>query len=665
MAIRSFNLSPARGLAAAQANDVPNLIAIAGPNGSGKSTLLEQLWNQRHQFLEPSTQALYVGPNRTWRAGSLNELATRGFNFDYSQILQAEAIPGFQFAPPGGFHWLGGLTRFGSNADDAQALVKTSIVRISNQSEAFIAEQFRRQGNQIAPGSVPNLLDPLRELVSQLLPHLEFDDINSADANDVKVLFRSRDPMRSNESFDIDHLSSGEKAAIALFLPFIERQIKAIIGNGDTVANGQVPITVLLDEPEIHLHPLLQLNMLEYMREIARNDEAQFIFTTHSPTLLDALEPQELFLLSPASVAPDNQLSRLSDDSEKLEVARSITGGTHLLTRGKPIVFIEGEPDTGHTASDQRVMKLLLPEAEHWAIVPAGGRSQVVKAVSDLHSAHLALPGAPVFGLTDADQNSTNRHDRVITWPVAMIENLLLDPASIATVLAPYSGLGESIKSTRSIESCLKTIAKDRTEDEVRLRVQDKLPSITLRPSEETVEKIKDRLEKQLEQYQSKLAAVDLASIVNDARTEVEKILSEGLELERFRGKLILKEFFKRHRISDAGLGWNVFLTEIARHARRSERVRNLTMKSIVQIKLYFPPELIGILEEMPSGDNRDLSLEACRKERDRWVRGEPQEDGREDLRADLFSLARASRETDPSVAQRLARSAAAIGTPS
>lgn len=75
MAIRTFSVGARRGLAVAAADDLPNLVAIAGPNGTGKSALLEQLWQQRHSLLEAGTEALYVGPNRTWRAGPLTDLA--------------------------------------------------------------------------------------------------------------------------------------------------------------------------------------------------------------------------------------------------------------------------------------------------------------------------------------------------------------------------------------------------------------------------------------------------------------------------------------------------------------------------------------------------------------------------------------------------------------
>lgn len=665
MAIRNFSVGPRRGLAAASADGLPNLLAIAGPNGSGKSALLEQLWYNRVSLLELGSEALYVGPNRTWRAGALNDIATRSFNLDYEQVLKAETLPGFQYVAPGGFNFLSGMSRFGSNADDAQALVKTAIVRIANRAENLIAREYRKQGGRVEQGSVPDLLHPFAELVDTLLPHLNFVRIDAVDSANIKVLFHSKDPSRAEQVFDIDELSSGEKAAIALFLPFIERQVRVLIGESEVgLKDGVVPLTVLLDEPEIHLHPLLQLNVLDYMRRIAASNEAQFIFTTHSPTLLDALEPQELFLLSPASVAPDNQLSRLAESFEKLEVARSITGATHILTRGKPIVFIEGEPDSGGAASDLRITRLLLPETEHWALVPSHGRSQVVRAVVDMRTAHLSLPGLPVFGLVDGDQGQATGDDHVMAWPVAMIENLLLDADSLQAVLAPYAAVSVG-KSRDSVEAALLEIANSLIANEIRLRVLQALPTSTLRPKGESQEEIRASIESGIAAYRTRLDALSIEDVMSTARASVEQICSTGQQLQRFHGKDILREFYRLHRISDMGLGWNAFVTEVARHASGSSYVVKLTEPAIQRIRLYFPSEVVKVLQNLPEDDLRDQLLGKSRRERELWESGNPDSESREALRGSLLQFARSLRASNSAAGDELLRHAVAIGTAS
>lgn len=353
MAIRLFNVGPSRGLRHAVAADLPNLVAISGPNGAGKSTLLELL-NTRKPA-EAGTDIMYVGPHRTWHSNPINEVFVLGMGIEFGDILKQESMPGFQYAT-GMLSRLNGFRRAGSSSDDAQAYVKASIIRIGNKKQRLIARSYDVQGAQIKLGTVPDLFEPFRELVQTLLPHLDWVGVNDTNSNDIKCEFR---PAGDTDTapFDIDELSSGEKAAIALFLPFVEREVSVLAGEKEKQErNTIVPVTVLIDEPELHLHALLQLNVLEYMRRLAQEGRAQFIFTVHSPSLLDALTPDELFLLVPSTLTADNQLSRLVDSSERLEAVRAVTGSTHMLTRCKPIVFIEGEPDDGARATDERIM---------------------------------------------------------------------------------------------------------------------------------------------------------------------------------------------------------------------------------------------------------------------------------------------------------------------
>ncbi len=102
MAIRDFAVGPKKGLRSASATGLSNLVAIAGPNGGGKSSLLELLWAQRTQFLEPGTEALYVGPHRTWRGGALSDVIVRTIYQDFEEMLKQESMPGLQYGAPGG-----------------------------------------------------------------------------------------------------------------------------------------------------------------------------------------------------------------------------------------------------------------------------------------------------------------------------------------------------------------------------------------------------------------------------------------------------------------------------------------------------------------------------------------------------------------------------------
>jgi len=56
--------------------------------------------------------------------------------------------------------------------------------------------------------------------------------------------------------------------------------------------------TVLIEEPEAHLHPQLQFGLIRYLRKLVKErPDIQVIVTTHSPELAAACEPEELVVV--------------------------------------------------------------------------------------------------------------------------------------------------------------------------------------------------------------------------------------------------------------------------------------------------------------------------------------------------------------------------------
>ena len=117
----------------------------------------------------------------------------------------------------------------------------------------------------------------LKELTNNLLPHLAFERIDTTNRDQVKVLFQVH---RMDTSVDIDELSSGEKSIIQMFYPLVERNIKALVREIEEKGSHEVQrpeVCILIDEPELHLHPNLQLKVLDYMRVLTTSQSAQVI----------------------------------------------------------------------------------------------------------------------------------------------------------------------------------------------------------------------------------------------------------------------------------------------------------------------------------------------------------------------------------------------------
>lgn len=667
VAIRAFDVGPLRSVRRAAAENLGNLVVLAGPNGSGKSTILDLLRQRRGFLAEPGTQVLFVGPHRTWRSSSLTKSSLYAFPMTtFADLLANDNYPMINGYSPElqRFQSISGTLREAGGAEEAPAFVKTALARLSDRQQTLVTQAWKANNHEVSSGQVPDLLAPFARLVDLLLPHLRFDGVDDSEPTRIRVGFTPAG--RAEPWFDLDDLSSGEKAAIALLLPLVESQAEQLerdTKQGAVASTGSpelqiVPLTMLLDEPEIHLHPLLQLQVLRYLRTLAAEGTAQFIMSTHSTTLLDALDDDELYLVSPADIAPGNQLSRLTTSQERLEVAREITGSTHLLTRAKPVVFLEGETERAGVSSDVRLITSLLPATASWALVPGRAKRDVISSVARLREDGLDLPGTPVFGIVDADTHTDfdTSSPYVVSWPVAMVENLLLDSDAIYALLAPF-GTQTRASSPAAVQAALEDAAASRTDDEVRLRVQRQLPigRLDLRPDElNDAEKV---AQKAADAWLAKLGRLDLPALTEQARFEVDAIISKRTQLDRFHGKRLLERVYTTLGVQMAGLGRPGFALLVAAQPAAKARALRLASPALERIRLFFPAGLAPLLQEA----GVDNLAGQCRVEYDAWAAGEPLALNRLELRAALFECGRGLPGPQR---QPLLELAAQIGTP-
>ncbi|MBU5637507.1 ATP-binding protein [Geomonas sp. Red69] len=100
---------------------------------------------------------------------------------------------------------------------------------------------------------------------------------------------------------------------------------------------------IMLDEPDAHLHPSLQKNLVQELTIIAEKFNKQVLFSTHSPDLIRSYQPDKILHFS--GTAP----KYLANDSHKIGLLAGIgaeySPKLHKLQEVKKLMFVENESD--------------------------------------------------------------------------------------------------------------------------------------------------------------------------------------------------------------------------------------------------------------------------------------------------------------------------------
>jgi energy-coupling factor transporter ATP-binding protein EcfA2 len=545
MAATSFRVEQDKALRLAECQTIPPLMVICGANGTGKSTLLWALKQKRGLVLDPvGTEVLYQGPHRAIRRQNVQRRWLGGPLTGYSDMLAGDSVvvpEGLSIPYP---------SRSPDNVDESGSAIKHALGRLENRRQSYIAARYDEAvdlGESALPvGAVPRIFAPLAELVARLLPHLTFKGIDFAQEDNIRVAFIRKDSATELE-LDLDDLSSGEKAVILLFLPLVESEIRENLNLASRGTPEEVirPDRVfMLDEPELHIHPDLQRRMLAYMRERSAGGQIQFILITHSPTILDEANDDELYVLGPASSDNRNQLQHAASPSERLSALRELTGESYFLSTGRNIVCVEGEvgPVNGKL-SDRSLIEIFNSRSSRYTFIPMGGRSQVMTAVRRLQE---SLPveqyGVSVVGLVDADRGQPEA-DSVVAWPYCEIENALLISEAIKLAVM-------DLDDTRSlalpeIEAIIQEAASRMRDEEVRVRVAAQLGTKVFRFGGVDVATVKHSLMSAIGELQALHDSGSIEEICDRVALKVDQELADRSFVRKFRGKQLLRKVFQ------------------------------------------------------------------------------------------------------------------------
>lgn len=297
-----------------------NTIVLAGENGTGKTTILETLatFLNLHSFkpfdfieyevdgvgyrLTPALNHVDIGyNNRTnLQTGETKEINTNRDNryeilkddvedLRYYGMTYSKARSGFKTqAIQSTKTEQVDSNKYEADEKDDYTGIKQLIVDISSQDNSEWAKQSDTLRGDIqqrrATFNESSRLSRFKKAFNNFFDELKFVEVDETDPREKRIMFK-----KHNVDISVDDLSTGEKQIVF--------RGAHLLRNSKSIAGG----IVLIDEPELSMHPRWQKKILKYYRNLFTNNgmqTVQMIIATHSSHVIQsALEDRDNVLV--------------------------------------------------------------------------------------------------------------------------------------------------------------------------------------------------------------------------------------------------------------------------------------------------------------------------------------------------------------------------------
>ncbi|MEN8220601.1 MAG: AAA family ATPase [Pseudomonadota bacterium] len=227
-------------------NKLQPVTVLAGINGSGKTTLLEYIggFDTSPKFDGEEYIEIYLNGEPLTIYKDSKKKQTNGIREYKSGVI---------YCP----------VDFG-NLVDLEKQIKSYIDELMFEQDFKASEAYRELRNNIG------------EIFAELNLEISFSGLD----RNKDIYFETQ----NSERFGIDALSTGEKTLLTKVLYLYLSEIKNSI--------------ILIDEPELSLHPTWQNNILQLYENLAENNNNQIILATHSPHILASAKSNSIRLLN-------------------------------------------------------------------------------------------------------------------------------------------------------------------------------------------------------------------------------------------------------------------------------------------------------------------------------------------------------------------------------
>jgi hypothetical protein len=226
--------------------------------------------------------------------------------------------------------------------------------------------------------------------------------------------------------------------------------------------NTRPASVLLLDEPDAHLHVVLQDAVYDELRTVAMQKGSQLIVATHSEVIINGVEPRELF----AVMHGIRKIETVAERSVLIRALRVLDNMDIMLAmEARGVLYTEGKTDLDILREWAKVLQHpaynFLTSEVFWkpAIVQPREGVSGTRAVDHYEALKLVRHDIPGLILVDGDARPeiedtplSGQGLQRLRWKRYEIENYLLHPAAIRRYVQKITGAETSDLHIRDLD---------------------------------------------------------------------------------------------------------------------------------------------------------------------------------------------------------------------
>ena len=363
---------------------INNSIIIIGANGSGKSKLGAWIEDQDTDIVHR------IGAQRNLNFNS--NLPLSNYDDAKNKIIYGTDDEDTVKRRDKGVRWNWGKSKTTKLIDDFDDVLAALIAMYNNEiSEYFKNCKNAEKNNLVKPKTPLTVIDKLMEIWNSIFPqrNLLFEDSK----------FYAHERSKCSEKYSANQMSDGERSVL-----YLASQVLAIPENK----------TLVIDEPEIHIHGTIMNKLWESLEEY--RSDCLFIYITHDTNFAASHKNSEKIWVK-CYDGENWDLEKIFSNELPEKLLFDVLGSR------KNILFVEGEENS----FDSQLYSILYP---NYFIIPCGSCMQVIMRTKSFKSTQ-NIHHNNVHGIIDRDfrtQDEINKleKDNIYTLKVSEVENLFI-----------------------------------------------------------------------------------------------------------------------------------------------------------------------------------------------------------------------------------------------